>query len=219
MTEGKKTVRRKLKKRSMNIKVFLIIFVFIIILFFLIRLIEKNIAPTAIRQGEYYSGLMANRIINKAVSDYLKENEYNYNNFSTVLYDESGTPVSIETISYNVNKVQSELAVRIADEFSANRNIKTKIPVGSLTDSYLLAGKGISVPLNICSVGNVEVILKSEFTSAGINQTCHRISALISADIHSAIPLYSFSSEADFEFLIAENIIVGGVPDYKVKNF
>ncbi|MDE5946109.1 MAG: sporulation protein YunB [Oscillospiraceae bacterium] len=213
-----------MRKRSANIngkrlRIFLIILIFILILFFLIRGIEKNIAPTAVKQGEYYSGLMANRIINKAVSDYLKENEYNYSNFSTVLYDENGTPVSIETISYNINKVQSELAVKIADEFSESRNLKTKIPIGSLTDSYLLAGKGISVPLNICSVGNVEVVLKSEFTSAGINQTCHRISVLISADINSAIPLYSFSSEADFEFLIAENIIVGGVPDCKVRNF
>ena len=111
--------------------------------------------------------------------------------------------------------MQSDIALKISEEFSENKNIKTEVPIGSLTDSYLLAGKGPSVPLSICSEGNVEVSLKSEFVSAGINQTCHRISAIINTDIHSSIPLYSFSSNAEFEFLVAENVIVGGVPDYR----
>ena len=133
--------------------------------------------------------------------------------------DENGKAVSIESLTGNINKVQSDLVLRISGELSENKNIKVKIPVGSLTDSYLLAGKGFSVPLNICSAGNVDVKLKSEFTSAGINQTCHRISAVVSTEINSSIPLYSFSSEAEFEFLIAENVLVGGVPDYRTGKF
>ena len=122
-------------------------------------------------------------------------------------------------MSANINKIQSDLVVRISEELSENKNIKVKIPIGSLTDSYLLAGKGFSVPLNICSAGNVDVKLKSEFTSAGINQTCHRISAVVSTEINSSVPLYSFSSKAEFEFLIAENVLVGDVPDYHRENF
>lgn len=201
-------------------KVFIVpVTAFLILVIFLIGSIEKNIAPSAVRQGEYYSRLTANKIINKAVSDYLKENQYQYNDFSAVLYDENGKAVSIESLTGNINKVQSDLVLRISEELSENKNIKVKIPVGSLTDSYLLAGKGFSVPLNICSAGNVDVKLKSEFTSAGINQTCHRISAVVSTEINSSIPLYSFSSEAEFEFLIAENVLVGEVPGYRTGKF
>ncbi len=201
-------------------KVFIVpVTAFLILVIFLIGSIEKNIAPSAVRQGEYYSRLTANKIINKAVSDYLKENQYQYNDFSAVLYDENGKAVSIESLTGNINKVQSDLVLRISEELSENKNIKVKIPIGSLTDSYLLAGKGFSVPLNICSAGNVDVKLKSEFTSAGINQTCHRISAVVSTEINSSIPLYSFSSEAEFEFLIAENVLVGEVPGYRTGKF
>lgn len=207
-------------KKNKKYKVFIIFLTaFLILLFFLIFSIEKNIAPSAIKQGEYYSKLTANKIINKAVSDYLKENEYKYSDFSAVLYDENGNAVSIEALTGNINKVQSDLVLKISEEFSENKDIRTKIPVGSLTGSYLLAGKGFSVPLNICSAGSVDVKLKSEFTSAGINQTCHRISAVVSTEINSSIPLYSFSSCAEFEFLIAENVIVGGVPDYHTGKF
>lgn len=212
-----------MRKRRKNIKnkiiIFIIIIIFILIFIFLIRSIEKNIAPSAIRQGEYYSRLTANKVINKAVSDYLKENKYEYSDFSAILYDEDGRAVSIESISYNINKVQSDLVVKISDEFSDGKNIRTKIPIGSLTDSYILAGRGFCVPLDICSIANVDVKLKSDFTTAGLNQTCHRISAVVSAEINSAIPLYSFSSRAEFEFLIAENVIVGDVPDYRSGSF
>lgn len=211
--------KRNNHKKHKHIFIIPIIAFLIILTFFIIRSIEKNIAPSALRQGEYYSRLTANKIINKAVSDYLTENQYQYNDFSAVLYDENGKAVSIESLTGNINKVQSDLVLRISEELSEHKNIKVKIPVGSLTDSYLLAGKGFSVPLNICSAGNVDVKLKSEFTSAGINQTCHRISAVVSTEINSSIPLYSFSSEAEFEFLIAENVLVGGVPDYRTGKF
>lgn len=210
----KRSHRKHLKPFSL-----ILIFISITVIIFLFRSIEKNISPSALKQGEHYSKLMANKIISRAVSDYLEENNYQYSDFSVVIYDENGKAVSIESLSGNINKVQSDLVVRISEEFSENKNIKVKIPIGSLTDSYLLAGKGFSVPLNICSAGNVDVKLKSEFTSAGINQTCHRISAVVSTEINSSVPLYSFSSKAEFEFLIAENVLVGDVPDYHRENF
>ena len=134
--------KRNNHKKHKNIFIIAIIAFLMILTFFIIRSIEKNIAPSAVRQGEYYSKLTANKIINKAVSDYLTENQYQYNDFSAVLYDENGKAVSIESLTGNINKVQSDLVLRISEELSGNKNIKVKIPVGSLTDSYLLAGKG-----------------------------------------------------------------------------
>ena len=57
------------------------------------------------------------------------------------------------------------------------------------------------------------VKLTSRFSSAGLNQTCHRISAVINVNMESSLPLYTFSSHNEFEFLLSENIIVGAVPD------
>jgi sporulation protein YunB len=138
---------------------------------------------------------------------------YTYSDFAAVLYDETGKAVSIETITYNINKVQSGLSTAINSEFEKNNIASAEIPIGSLSGSYLLAGKGPCLRIRICPSDTAEISLTSSFEPAGVNQTCHRISAVVTADITSSLPLYSFSETVSFEFLLAENIIVGEVPD------
>ncbi|MBQ8297042.1 MAG: sporulation protein YunB [Ruminococcus sp.] len=174
---------------------------------------DRAVRPVAQQQAEHYSKLTANQIISEAVSEYLEDNRYTYSDFAAVLYDESGKAVSIEAVTYNINKVQSELNLLINSEFMRSSEASAEIPLGSLTESYLLAGKGPHIRLRICPAREASVELTSSFVSAGMNQTCHRISAVITADIESSLPLYSFSTEASFEFLIAENVIVGDVPE------
>jgi sporulation protein YunB len=191
-----------------------VIFAFIIVLLVIATVkAEYAVKPAAVLQAEHYAKLTANNLISSAVSDYLDENRYTYSDFATVLYDESGKAVSIEAVTYNINRVQSELSMKINSEFKNHADTTAEIPLGSLTESYLLAGKGPKLRVKICPAGEAEVELTSSFSSAGVNQTCHRISAVVTAEINSAIPLYSFSTQASFEFLIAENIIVGDVPD------
>lgn len=207
-------MRRRKRRLSGRAKLSVFWFAVITVLFavLLIRT-EKAVKPVAAQQAEHYSKLTANKIITGAVSDYLDENRYTYSDFAAVLYDENGRVVSIEAVTYNVNKVQSELSMLINSEFMSSGDASAEIPLGSLTDSYLLAGKGPRIRLRICPAREAQVQLTSSFTSAGVNQTCHRISAVVTADINSSIPLYSFSTEASFEFLLAENIIVGEVPE------
>lgn len=203
--------KRKFSRRA-KLRVFWLAAITVMLAIVLIET-EKAVKPVAAQQAEHYSKLTANKIITGAVSDYLDENRYTYNDFAAVLYDEAGRVVSIEAVTYNVNRVQSELSQLINSEFMRSGDTSAEIPLGSLTDSYLLAGKGPHIRLRICPAREASVQLTSSFTSAGVNQTCHRISAVVTADINSSIPLYSFSTEASFEFLLAENIIVGEVPE------
>ena len=78
----------------------------------------------------------------------------------------------------------------------------------------MLAGKGPDIKIRICPAEKITVRLKSSFDSAGINQTAHRISAVVTAEVRSSLPIYSFETEVEFEFLLAETIIIGEVPDY-----
>ena len=164
-------------------------------------------------QAENIAKLRANETIGRAVADYFSENRFMYCDLAAVLYGEDGRAVSVEAISANINRVQSELTVLINRRFADTGRCCAEIPIGSLTGSYLLAGKGPRLRVMICPAENANVKLCSSFTSAGENQTCHRIYADITADISSSLPLYSFSSTVSFEFLIAESVIVGEVPD------
>ena len=62
-------------------------------------------------------------------------------------------------------------------------------------------------------MGSVNASFASEFTSAGINQTRHRILINTSVYISVMLPTGSAGTEVISEAVIAETVIVGDVPD------
>lgn len=213
-------LRRKKKKIHIRRIFGLIAVISIIILLFdsFIKL-DRAVRPSAQMQAEKLSKHTAYEIITEAVSCYIAENEYTYNNFSTVVYDEYGGVSSIEALSGNINRIQSELAAEINEKLSTSGKTQAEIPLGNISGSYLLADKGPVIRVGICPVGTAEVKLVSSFDTAGINQTRHRIYAEISADMSSSFPLYNFDTNAQFQYLIAETVIIGDVPDYSVRTW
>lgn len=195
-----------------------LIFVSVIILltFSFIKL-DKAVRPSAQMQAEQLSEHTAYQIITDTVSQYISESDCTYSKFSTIVYDESGNVASVEALADNINRVQSELALHINKELHSSGKTQAEIPLGNISGSYLLADKGPVIKIGICPVGTAEVKLVSTFDTAGINQTRHRIYAEISADMASSFPLYSFETKVKFDYLIAETIIIGDVPDYSVR--
>lgn len=173
---------------------------------------DKAVRPVASMQAEHFSLLATNRIIEETTAGYLNENDCTYSDFASIKYDSSGHVTAVEALPQNINEMQSGLALKINEQLE-NSEDYVYIPVGSLTGSYMLAGKGFKIRLRICPARKASVRLKSEFTSAGNNQTCHRISAFVTAEIKSSLPLYDFETETEFEFLLAESVIVGEVPE------
>ncbi|WP_303788844.1 sporulation protein YunB [Ruminococcus flavefaciens] len=185
----------------------------IILLFTLILKIEKNIRPVAELQSEHIAQKTASEVIEYTVSDYLDKNKYTYSDFAIVLYDDNKKVSAIETLPYNINKVQSELGALINQNLEKISCKKTSIPLGTLTNSNLLTGKGPVINIRVTPVGSAQVNIRNDFSNAGINQTCHKVSAVIKVKMTSSAPLYSFDTTSEFEFILAENIIVGNVPD------
>ena len=179
---------------------------------------EKCIRPVAELQSEHIAQKTAAQVIESTVSDYLERNRFTYSDFAAVLYDNEKKVSAIETIPYNINKVQSELGALINENLEKSSLKTTKIPVGSLMDSNLLTGKGPKINIKVSPVGSAQIKIKNDFSSAGLNQTCHRISAVISVKMTSSVPLYSFDTSTEFEFILAENVIVGSVPDLSPYN-
>lgn len=190
-----------------------------VLIFISLIVIDRAIRPAAIKKAEHLARMNAGRVIASAVSDYLAENSYSCGDFAAVLYDDSGRAVSVETLSCNVNRVQSELELLISDRLAEGTDSYIEIPLGSITGSYLLSGKGPRIHLRYCPAGSVSVRLKSCFESGGVNQICHRICAGITADISAVTPLYSFETEESFDVLLAETVIVGDVPDIYASEY
>lgn len=180
---------------------------------------DRSLRPVASVQAEHCAILMTNETIESSVSEYLSENNWSYSDFVTAVYDGNGETVALETNSYNINKVQSELTLQINRRLEAAGKEYHKIPIGSLTDSYMLAGRGPNLRIRVCPLGSAQVELESGFDSAGINQTRHTIAAAITVNISSSLPLYEFETQVNFDFLIAENVIIGTVPSVGMYGF
>ena len=56
--------------------------------------------------------------------------------------------------------------------------------------------------------------IQSTFDDAGINQTRHQIMLNIDATVYIVIPWYKTNVELSTNFVIAETVIVGTVPEY-----
>lgn len=202
--------RRRKKRHNYRLTAVTGIIVLIILIVFAVWT-DKAVRPVASLQAEHFSLAITEKAIEESASGYLRENSCTYGDFADVKYDSSGRVTAIEAVPENINKVQSELALMINERLEQSGEY-AEIPVGSLTGSYMLAGKGFNIRLRICPARKATVSLRSDFTSAGNNQTCHRISAVVTAEIKSSLPLYDFDTETEAEFLLAENIIVGNVP-------
>ena len=210
---------RRFRKRRRKKPLLIWVIIISVILFSIFRT-ERALRPYAQLQAEHFAEKTANEIIEQTVSSYLERNKFTYNDFAIVLYDDNKKANSIETIPYTINKVQSDLTLLINKELEHSGSRSALIPLGTLTDSFLLTGKGPKIKIKVAPMGVAAVELKSEFNTSGINQTVHRISAVISTKMSSSTPLYSFDVVSEFELILAENVIVGAVPDispYTIK--
>ena len=85
--------------------------------------------------------------------------------------------------------------------------------MGTLTGSKFLSGRGPKVNFKITSIGNIETKLNSEFSSAGINQTLHRIYLQIKCKVEILTPFNCVDEEITNQVLLAEAVIVGNIPN------
>ena len=69
------------------------------------------------------------------------------------------------------------------------------------------------MPIRISTIGNIETDLKSEFTTQGINQTLHRVYLQVKCEVSILTPYDDITEKITNQVLIAENIIVGKIPN------
>ncbi|MGN0621740.1 MAG: sporulation protein YunB [Porcipelethomonas sp.] len=184
---------------------FLIIFVFVFL--------DMRINSSFKELSRYYCRRNASDIISTSVNEILEETGADYSDFAVLIYDEKGRVVSAETISSNVNAVQTEIINRINDKLASQNGNKIKIPVGTASGFYLLSGRGPEVSLKFLPAGDTQTSLSSSFTSAGINQTCHKIIMDITVDSTAVYPGGKTESTVTMSCILAETVIVGEIPE------
>jgi len=87
------------------------------------------------------------------------------------------------------------------------------VALGTLSGIPLLSGLGPRISFRFTPVGMVQSSFHSEFRSAGINQTLHRITLQLTGTVRLVLPGRSYTVTVMALAPISENVIVGDVPN------
>ncbi len=208
-----------IQKRKDIIKKYILIFLIIFIISTLIGsfiYIDNKLRPTITLIAETKAEELANKSINKAVSNVV-DNNIKYEDLISVKTGENGKITMMQANSVLMNEIASEVALEIQDEMKKIKTTSTYIPIGTALGSPLLAKYGPKIKVSIEPIGNVYVDFGTDFESSGINQTRHRIYLKAKTEVKVVVPLTTSTKEVKTQIPICETIIVGDVPQSYVN--
>jgi len=154
---------------------------------------------------------LVNSAVNDSVSDIISEGDYGFDYFVDLSKDESGNITAIASNMSHINALSTEILERVmrsADDGTLN----VGIPMGNLLGISLLTDTGPEINVEVVMLTSSRTDFKSVVQSAGINQSEYQLMLEVTIDIDVMVPWATESATTVTEVLIADTVIVGGVP-------
>lgn len=202
--------KRNLGKR--NLITFMLITAILFLLLEGLFYVEKKLRPAIIAVAAIKANAVAIEAINRAILDKATQG-VDYQDLIQIERDEQGKIVLARLNSVEANRVMAETSIAIKDALGNMERMTVRIPLGEVTDNYLLAAYGPSIPVRFIPAGKVNTELEDRFESAGINQTRHKIHLRVHAEMQIVIPFTAAPVMVDTTVPVTDTIYLGQVPD------
>ncbi|HIW02503.1 MAG TPA: sporulation protein YunB [Candidatus Protoclostridium stercorigallinarum] len=152
--------------------------------------------------------------VSEAIDDMTEKQLYEveYGDFVILDTDSDGNVTFVQMNSVAVNLFARRVTSLIRGEMEKFEEQGIAIPLGTITGVPLLSDIGPELTYNVLDLGVVDADFYSEFSSAGINQTLHRLYMKIIVNMRIVLPGYSLAFDNSSTVMICENIIAGDVP-------
>ena len=151
-------------------------------------------------------------LTNDAIAKQIAEGIIQYDRIVYFEKDLDGRITALKTNMSEVNRLKTDILNLINDEILALDTSDIGIPLGSLFLPELFSGKGPAIPVRILSIRNSDATFASKFSQAGINQTLHQLTMVVSVDVAVLVLGQTSSFTMNSEVVVAETVIVGEVP-------
>lgn len=201
--------KRKRVNRTRSIALIILICIVLTIFFALNHQLKVKLRDIAV----YKCKNSATDMINDAIQDTLADMDFTYENLVEINKNSDNEITSVSCVSSKINSLKSNISEEINKGFEDSDKNGFNIAVGTITGINLFSGVGPEISVHFEKEGSVNTNIKSSFTSAGINQTLHQIYIEVSADIVAVTSSGTYESSVETEFLVAETIIVGEIPE------
>ena len=188
---------------------FAFVFLFFVLLIVYIECVVNPIVVEATRQAIFSLSTSA---VSDAVYDVLNDGNVTYDDIVELKLDDDGnvTFLTLQTVTLNMIARRFYQVAQVYLDKMGKTGVD--VSVGTFTGIPILNGVGPKVNLKLVSIGAMTSEFKSNFDSAGINQTHHSIFVRLFASVSVILPAFSKTIDSVTEVLIAESVIVGKIP-------
>ena len=203
---------KRYKKRRFR-KRYIVLAVIIAVLIVLAVRLQSNVSGILYSISYATVRAEAEAAVNDAVAETLSWNGAAYEDLVTIVRDADGNVQSIEANAVHANLIARQAVTLTAVKLNERCAGGVQVPVGAFTGIEWLAGAGPRVTFRIIPVSRVSCAFRSVFEQAGVNQTLHSVSILLTATVSVVMPSSTEEIAASTRILLCEHVIVGSVPD------
>lgn len=196
----------KLRKKDKCFAFLLLFFIFVILY------IRYLALPVVINNTDAQLRSFATKSINYAVADTMNQN-VSYGDIITVIKDGNNDVSYIESNSVRINLLSKNMSKVVMANFLELSKRPVKISLGSFSGIAVLSGVGPKVAFEVNPYGEVLCSFRSNFESAGINQTYHKLYLIISIKVNVVFPFQKLQVDSASEVLLCETLIIGKIPE------
>lgn len=192
---------------------FLTMAVALIVAVSVIALLENKLRPVVAELASAQVQNTMTAVVENAVTAGLAARQVSYTDFVTIERDGGGAITALTTDMAKMNLLRAELTSAILEALGGADVSDIEVPLGSLFDLEPLWAKGPSLKVQAMTVGTVQAEFDSQFASAGVNQTLHRIWLEVDVPMTLLLPGGPVETRLSTRLCVAETVIVGKVPD------
>ena len=154
---------------------------------------------------------IATEITNVKSSEVLSR--YDYQDTVKIIQNEDGKNSMLKTDIVMLNQIISDIALEIQEELNNLENEYIEIPLGALTGNKYFVATGPRIKVRIISTGDILTDIKTEFKSAGLNQTIYRIYLELECSVSILTSYKTMEQRITNQVLLVETVVVGDIPE------
>lgn len=202
-------LQRKTKKRKRIVALFLFLTFFLSLILYVFCVV--NPVVTEATRASIYS--LSTSAVSDAVYDVINEQNLTYDDLVEIEKDGNGkiNLISVDTVVVNSLARRFYQVAQVYLDRMGDNGID--IALGTFTGLPFLVGVGPTINIKLVQIGAMTSTFTSSFESSAINRTKHSLYINLYASVSLILPAYSSTVDSVTEFLVAESIIEGEVPD------
>ena len=173
--------------------------------------LERNLTHVILDTAYTRAHAIAVETMNEAVQSTLTP-DISYEQLITVHTDAQGRVTMLQANTMRMNELAVHIALAAQEALSMRDESRISVPLGAALNAPFFSSLGPRLSVRLVPIGAVKASFATEFESAGINQTRHKIWLEMHATVRLVLPTGAKAVSVDTQILIAESIIIGEVP-------